>query len=318
MGPFEIRPAMADDEARIVDIYNSHQQGRVPLTVARCRAECAEAGADDRRVQLVASRDNTVVGFGGYHWAWWTGHPGVSSMDIRVDPRYCRQGAAASLFDQLQSRLTARGAERIVGWIRSDSEASRGFAARIGCRATGQVIQEYHLTIAEADVSGCADLKTRLGREGLRIASLAELGAVDESFLRALQRLWANSGDDPPDPEHLYASFDGWQQQVLHAAGLTPETHWVALDGTRPVGMTFLKQLDDHVFENDYTGVASTHRRRGIATALKLCAIKWAREQGVESFTTSSETNNRSMIGINTRLGYHPGTKLCEVARDLA
>ena len=107
----------------------------------------------------------------------------------------------------------------------------------------------------------------------MRIASLAELGRDDELFLRDLQRVSADSGDGPPDPEQVGASFASWRRQVLDAAGMSPETHWVALDGDRPVGMTFLKRLSDDAAENDYTGVASTHRGRGIAPALKLRAI---------------------------------------------
>src|SRR5207302_4822019 len=120
-----------------------------------------------------------------------------------------------------------------------------------------------------------------------------------ELFLRALQRLWADSGEEPPDPEPLRPSFPSWQQGVLHASGLSPETHWVALDGDRPVGMTFLKRLSEDAAENDYTGVASTHRGRGIAPALKLRAIAWARQHGVSWVYTSSEVGNTRMIAIN-------------------
>jgi hypothetical protein len=57
---------------------------------------------------------------------------------------------------------------------------------------------------------------------------------------------------------------------------MSAETHWVALNGERPVGMTFLKRLSEDAAENDYTCVAATHRSRGIATALKLRTIAWA------------------------------------------
>jgi GNAT superfamily N-acetyltransferase len=115
----------------------------------------------------------------------------------------------------------------------------------------------------------------------------------------------------------LHDSFPSWQQEVLHAAGLSPETHWLALEGDRPVGMTFLKRLSDEAAENDYTGVASTHRGRGIASALKAHAIAWARQQGVHWFYTSSEIGNTRMIAINQRLGYQPGVRRLEVAQDL-
>ena len=80
--------------------------------------------------------------------------------------------------------------------------------------------------------------------------------------------------------------------------------------------MTFLKRLSDDAAENDYTGVASTYRGRGIARALKLRAIAWARQRGVRWFYTSSEIGNARMIAVNRRLGYEPGVRRLEVARD--
>jgi len=63
---------------------------------------------------------------------------------------------------------------------------------------------------------------------------------------------------------------------VLHAAGLSPDTHWIALDGARPVGITFLKWLSEDAAENDYMGVASTNRTT--RRAVEVRAVK--RERG--------------------------------------
>ena len=82
--------------------------------------------------------------------------------------------------------------------------------------------------------------------------------------------------------------------------------------------MTFLKRLSEDAAENDYTGVAAAYRGRGIARALKLRAIAWARQRGVRWFFTSSEIGNERMISANTRLGYQPGVRRLQVARDLA
>ena len=136
-------------------------------------------------------------------------------------------------------------------------------------------------------------------------------------FLRALQALWAEPGDQTVDPERLRDSFPWWRAQVLDGPGLSSETHWVALDGERPVGMTFLKRLSENAAENDYTGVARSYRGRGIAPALKVRAITWAREHGVDWFYTSSEIGNTSMISINRRLGYRPGVRRLQAAQDL-
>ena len=81
--------------------------------------------------------------------------------------------------------------------------------------------------------------------------------------------------------------------------------------------MTFLKRLSPTAAENDYTGVAASHRGNGIAVALKLRAIQWAQRNGVDWFYTSSETGNSPMLSINQKLGYRAGVRRIEVGRDI-
>ena len=317
-----LRPRASGDEARIVEIYNQQEGDSLPLTLARYQAEHRPRSehpqaADRQGEEWVALDKDRLVGVGGFSPAWWTGNPAIYAVEIRVDPGWWREGIGTRLYDQLRSRLLPREATRVVSWVRADADNARCFAARHGFRETGQVIQEYRLYVPEAETGDPEGVEERLRREGLRIASLAELGRNDELFLRALQWLWADSGDEPPDPDSLRCSFPSWRRGVLDAVGLTPETHWVALEGDRPVGMTFLKRLSEDAAENDYTGVAATHRGRGIATALKRRAIAWARQHGVSWFYTSSEMGNARMIAINRRLGYQPGVRRLEVARDL-
>lgn len=313
----DLRSAVADDDARIVAIYNLHPHAGPPLTVARYRAEYLEESTGSKGERFVATTADSLIGFASFRWAWWTADPNIYSVNICVDPEYLRRGVGTKLFERIQSRLRLREAARLVGWVPVDTDEGRGFASHLGLQETGQIIQEYLLPIAEADTSAYPALELRLQGYGLRIAPLSELPQDDPTFLHALQRLWADCGEETLSERQLTESFDSWRQQVLHAPGGSPETHWIALEGERPVGMTFLKRLGADAFENDYTAVADTYRGRGIATALKLRSILWAQQHGVKWFCTSSEIDNAAMIAINTRLGYRPGVRLIEVACHL-
>jgi mycothiol synthase len=55
---------------------------------------------------------------------------------------------------------------------------------------------------------------------------------------------------------------------------------------------------------NGLTGVLRSHRRRGIALALKLRGIAYAKALGRPTIKTWNESNNRAMLAINEALGF--------------
>jgi GNAT superfamily N-acetyltransferase len=57
---------------------------------------------------------------------------------------------------------------------------------------------------------------------------------------------------------------------------------------------------------NAYTAVDPAYRGRGIARALKLRTVLWARATGLEYLYTGNDIENRRMLAINSRLGYTP------------
>ncbi len=317
-GTVTFRPRVAHDDDDIVAIYNRQEADSMPLTLARYRLEQAEQAANRRGKQWVALEKGHVVGVGALSHAWWTGESGSYAVHLSVDQPRRRQGIGGGLIRVLQADLHLLGATRLLDWVRADAEDGRRFAAALGFRETGECLDEYQLHVSAATTDGYAGLESCLTDEGIRIASLAELGPDDVSLLRALQQLWADSGDSSADSDRLVESFPSWQREVLDSVGLSAETHWVAIDGERPVGMAFLKRLNEDAAENDYTCVAATHRGRGIATALKLRTIAWARRHGVHRLFTSSEIENTPMIAITRRLGYQAGVRRLAVARDLS
>jgi hypothetical protein len=58
-----------------------------------------------------------------------------------------------------------------------------------------------------------------------------------------------------------------------------------------------------HKLNTGLTGVLRSHRRRGIATALKVCAMSFARDYGAIEVDTDNEENN-PMLQLNYQLGF--------------
>lgn len=59
-----------------------------------------------------------------------------------------------------------------------------------------------------------------------------------------------------------------------------------------------------HEVESEYTVTHLQHRGRGLATALKVQALAWARAQGHTHAGTGGTALNLPMVRVNTRLGY--------------
>lgn len=67
--------------------------------------------------------------------------------------------------------------------------------------------------------------------------------------------------------------------------------------------MLFHRASDDHL-DTGLTGVRRAWRRKGIALALKLRAIAYARSVGAPVIRTENATTNQAMLAINEALGF--------------
>ena len=56
--------------------------------------------------------------------------------------------------------------------------------------------------------------------------------------------------------------------------------------------------------ETGLTGTRREYRRRGIAVAMKVHALGWAKANGYELTKTWNATTNTGMLAINERLGF--------------
>jgi putative acetyltransferase len=83
--------------------------------------------------------------------------------------------------------------------------------------------------------------------------------------------------------------------------------HLLALDDDRVVGSISIRR-DDHPVTHHVATldmlVVSTHRRRGVGSALLEEALRWARSYGVERIELSVYPNNDAAIALYRRFGF--------------
>jgi GNAT superfamily N-acetyltransferase len=128
---------------------------------------------------------------------------------------------------------------------------------------------------------------------------------------------WEITQDVPMHSPPTRPPFDHWIKFVDFPE-FTPDAWWVAVDNGVPVGMSSLwpREKEPALASTGLTGVRRSHRRRGLATALKLKAMHWAVDNGFTTIQTDNEENN-PMFGLNLSLGFVPAPAELEYRKVL-
>jgi GNAT superfamily N-acetyltransferase len=141
----------------------------------------------------------------------------------------------------------------------------------------------------------------RCQQSGIDFATMAEVGDTVECR-RALYELDKTCSADIPGRGEFY-TFDEYLDQRIKL--YEPRGIVLALSSGAWVGMavTSLRQ-DEGCAVSDMTGVLPGYRSRGIALAMKLLAIEFARSSGMRWLVALHHPVNAAVIGLNRRLGF--------------
>jgi len=243
----------------------------------------------------------------------WNVHARQYRMDLVIDPRWRGQHLGSQLVDYLVLRARQAGATS----LQARTYAERGDALQLlgargfreTMRMTGLVLEDVAGAAVEPADSARYALHT-LHALGLRLTTLADELASDATSWQKLRDAnqaarfdWPDPDPNPdgtvPDPE----SADEFRRRA-EAFGMIPEACFIAAAGGVFVGYSALTIIDPARTEagSGGTAVRPEHRGHGVATALKACCIRWARDHGVRRLATSS--GNPAMIRVNEKFGF--------------
>ena len=262
------------------------------------RAQAAEDFAFCADVCSVVHPDNPVTGdlfaarstgafllheAGGYALVDTSSIPGTAFAMVRVRPEARGAGIGAAVFEAAAAEARTLGLGRMYGRVAGGDDESLGFVERRGFRETGRDLTVM-LEVRAAD-GEVADGIVELGDEHLRGAYEVAAECLPEMALPQVAAI---------------SPYDEW---IRREGELSPVA-FVALDGAEVVGYARLYTFSDKRLENGLTAVRRSHRRRGLALALKRAQIAWAAEHGYAEILTSTVAGNEAMRGVNERLGY--------------
>ena len=259
--------------------------------------------------RYVAERpaDGEIVGFAGLWHVPWAFDPQKFGMEIRVRPDARRDGVGLRLWHRIDEALRAHNAVSVKTQVWEAMPEGLAFASRLGFREVMRA-WESRLSVATFNFAAFRPALDRALSSGVEITTLAAEREQQPDRLRLLHAAEAQIGEDVPRPAdevHTPVSFEMWMEHVVEAPWSIPEAYFIArVDGAYAgVSGLFRPQVGDWLNQG-LTGVRREFRGRGIATALKLRTVEYARDHGVREIRTWNEINNQRMLAINTRFGF--------------
>jgi GNAT superfamily N-acetyltransferase len=248
-----------------------------------------------------------ILGFGGFWHVPWAFHPRKFGMEIRVRPAAQRRGIGTALWGRVAAALRERDALTVKTKVWEAMPDALAFAARGGFREVMRA-WESRLDVAGFDFRRFRPALARAVAGGDRITTLAAERARDPESLHRLHAMEVEIAQDvprPPDDVPTPVPFDMWMEHVVEAPWAIPEAYFIAVaDGVYAgVSGLFRPQIGDWLNQG-LTGVRREFRSRGVATALKVCTVEYARDHGVPEIRTWNEINNQRILAINAKFGF--------------
>jgi mycothiol synthase len=300
-----IRPFDAEDYEAAVAVSNSVYT-EYANTVDEWRYNDEHRDPKCYHARYVAERDGAIVAIGECGQSAGMFHPRKFVIGVTVHPDWQGQGIGTSLYDHITTSLEEFSPLSLRSNTREHWPHSLHFLAARGYEERMRS-WESRLDIAAFDAAPYAGAEEMADASGIDITTYADL-ASDPDRDRKLYDLDTALSYDVPSPEPFTPiSYEFYRERVLSEPGLLPDGWFVAVDRAtgQYVGMSQLwnSQASDDLY-NGLTGVLRSHRRRGLALALKLRGIAYAKSLGRPTIKTWNEANNRAMLSINEALGF--------------
>jgi len=230
---------------------------------------------------------------------------------VGVDPVYRRQGLGTRLADEVERFATSNACR----WVEAEVREHNLPLAQPFVEQRGYIeLERYRTSIqipSTVDLRGLDALRSRLNAEGIELVAFPAIDSPSAraELYRAMMPIWRDMPHEPhvdwedPTPE-IFA------RGIFERPSVLLDGFFVARDGERIVGLSYLARRPDGDAEVGDTGVLRDYRRRGIARALKLMVTHFAAQHGIARVHTDNRADNAGMLAINRELGFVPGEQI--------
>ena len=266
-----------------------------------------------KRKEIITQRiaENEKGKLLGFYWIYFNTAESCT-IDLFVEPEWRRRGFGKQLYEDAEQSIGDAQAKRIETTVADPDSESRAFAEKCG------FVERWHfmpmrLNLDAFDDKSYDGIIAKLMADGFQFTSMEELGNTEEAQ-RHLYLLNDETNMDVPgrNGERTWSSFEDFQERVCRKDWFKPGGQIVAIDTTTGnwVAMSAISRFQNHAY-NLHTGVDRRYRGRKLAQAVKILALRYARDVlKVNIVNTDHNMMNHPMIAIDRKLGYTelPGT----------
>ncbi len=278
------------------------------------RPETQKLADEDNQysIFLVARQSNRIAGYG----AAWPQRKGRFRIALIVAEDHQRRGLGSLLLDRLVDELQEQGATLVQARASDARTETLAFLHKRGFVETNRMI-DLALVVKEANLASIHASTERLASPGIVITTLACEQERNPDYRGRLRALVIASPYDCPDP-YVTTSRPSSEAETVARMGVwstpIPEAFFIARQGDRWMGYSFLEARDGRVSVGE-TAVHIDWRRRGIAVALKLRTLQYARSRALVELTT--RTASPGMAALNIKLGFRRGNAEVRMVKSL-
>jgi GNAT superfamily N-acetyltransferase len=320
--PLELREFKPDDYGKLAHVFGSNfpDYDRTPEEWKFEDESLDRSKFHFKRYSCLSKESQEPVGFAQLQHVPWMYHPKKLWFDIWVDPQHQRKGIGSALYERLSQDFKDFGAITTWTGVREDMPLPIKFATKRGFHEKMRA-WESRLNPAAVNPSLFQSYPEKASKYSIYIVTLADEEKSDPECYPKLHALVQAISEDIPRPEQFTpVSFEQWSAFEMKSPNLVPQAYMIAKDRDKYVGMSTVwkAQKDPKGLYQGLTGVVREYRGRGIAVALKLKVIEFARNNKYEKLKTWNDSTNAPMLGINTKLGFKREVGWITFERNLA
>jgi GNAT superfamily N-acetyltransferase len=247
--------------------------------------------------------NDRAVAVGEYRQAPEMYHPRKFLLNVAVRPDYQQQGWGARLYDRVTAELKVHRPISLRASARADRTRSVAFLERRGFVCDKRIL-ECHLDLETFDVERFRGYLDRVRETGIAIVTMDELEENPDRNWK-LYRLISAIREEMPLPESpTQAGFQQFVVSFLENPSRSPDVAFVAVCNGDYVGYSDLRDGGDGSLYCELTGVLREHRRRRVATALKLHGVYHGLLHGYRQINTFNAADNSAIRALNESLGF--------------